>query len=192
MAKNEIGENIKFFRKENKLTQKQLADLIGVSYQQISQYECGKRNPKIDTLRKIASALNVPLPYFLPLENEEEKHEVISSLTKEELSEYLEEQKEFKSFMLEDVISAMQDQEWTLLAAFYKLNSAGKKVAIQRIEELSEIEKYTEDFSNPDSQYYIFLSRVNHFKRDSDTIEEFLKYFHPELSNPSDDEPDQK
>ena len=54
-----IGEKIKIIRKKNRLTQKELGDKLGVSYQMIAQYENGKRNPKIETVQKIADALDM-------------------------------------------------------------------------------------------------------------------------------------
>lgn len=56
-----IGENIKLFRKKNKLTQKQLSELIGVSTITIQNYENNRRKPSIDTLQNISTALHVPL-----------------------------------------------------------------------------------------------------------------------------------
>ncbi len=54
-----VGKNIKKIRLEKKLTQKQLGELSGISYKQIGLYEQGYRNPKIETIEKIAKALNV-------------------------------------------------------------------------------------------------------------------------------------
>lgn len=56
-----LGENIRRIRKEKGLSQSELGKRIGVSYQQIGQYENGKRNPKIETIDKIASALGVKI-----------------------------------------------------------------------------------------------------------------------------------
>lgn len=55
-----IGDNIKKFRKEKNLKQEELGLLLGVSAAMISQWERGERNPKEDTLQKIADALGVP------------------------------------------------------------------------------------------------------------------------------------
>lgn len=60
-----IGENIRKIRKEKGLTQKQLGELCKINEVQIRQYELGKANPKIETINKIASALNEPLNYLL-------------------------------------------------------------------------------------------------------------------------------
>ena len=60
-----VGERIKAARKKAGMTQKELADKLGIPYQGISQYERGIRNPKIDTLVKIADILDVSTDYLL-------------------------------------------------------------------------------------------------------------------------------
>ncbi len=52
---NEIGRIIKEARKEKGLTQKELGEKLGVSYQMIAQYESGHRKPKIETLKRISA-----------------------------------------------------------------------------------------------------------------------------------------
>ena len=52
-----IGKNIKRIRKEKGLTQKKLSELSNINEVQIRQYELGKANPKIETIEKIAKAL---------------------------------------------------------------------------------------------------------------------------------------
>lgn len=52
-----MGNFLKTTRIAAGLTQKELANKIGVSYQNISQYERDLRNPKNETLEKIAKAL---------------------------------------------------------------------------------------------------------------------------------------
>ena len=46
-------------RLERNLTQAQLAEIIGVSQQQLGGWENGVRKPKLNALIKIAKALNV-------------------------------------------------------------------------------------------------------------------------------------
>lgn len=55
----QTSEKIKQARKKAGLTQKKLADILGTSQQNLAQYENGKRKPKIETLKRIASALGV-------------------------------------------------------------------------------------------------------------------------------------
>lgn len=54
-----IGENIKFFRKQKGLTQKELGEKIGMSANSIQRYELEHRDPQNKTLDKIAEALGV-------------------------------------------------------------------------------------------------------------------------------------
>lgn len=53
-----IGGNIKKMRKYRKLTQDQLANEAGIRIATISDIESGKANFEINTLVRIASALN--------------------------------------------------------------------------------------------------------------------------------------
>ena len=59
------GELIKKARVHAGLTQKELSDRIGVSYQMIQTWENNRRNPKIESLQKIAEALNIDVSEFL-------------------------------------------------------------------------------------------------------------------------------
>lgn len=61
-----IGEQIKKYRKEAGLSQKELGQKLGVSQQHIAQYESGKRIPKLETINKIAGALNVGVRRLYP------------------------------------------------------------------------------------------------------------------------------
>ena len=54
-----IGENIKQARKKKGYTQKQLAEKCNMYESQIRKYELGNANPKIETLQKIANALDI-------------------------------------------------------------------------------------------------------------------------------------
>ena len=65
-----IGENIKKYRKEKKLTQAQLSELCGVPAISLGRYERGERNPNIDTLTKIATVLQVPIDILCGLKLE--------------------------------------------------------------------------------------------------------------------------
>lgn len=56
-----IGENIKKYRKEKKLTQPQLASLINKSESSVRKYENGEVTPSMDILKQIADILDLPL-----------------------------------------------------------------------------------------------------------------------------------
>ena len=61
-----LGENIKRYRLEKGLTQKQLADNLGLAEITIRQYENDKRTPKIDTINEIAGALGIGIRRLYP------------------------------------------------------------------------------------------------------------------------------
>ena len=56
---------LKMLRKSENLTQKELAQKLGVSLSAISMYECGKREPDFETLEAIADYFNVNMNYLL-------------------------------------------------------------------------------------------------------------------------------
>lgn len=53
-----VGNGIQAVRKEAKMGQQELADIIGVSRTMLSFYENGRALPEIDMVGKIAAALN--------------------------------------------------------------------------------------------------------------------------------------
>lgn len=57
----DFGEKIVEIRKEKGISQKELAKRLGVSPVMVAHWEKGRRNPKLDTLAKIADALEVNL-----------------------------------------------------------------------------------------------------------------------------------
>lgn len=57
--KYEIGNRIRKFREELGISQKQLAEQIGVSNSRISNWEQGINRPDADILAKLCTALNV-------------------------------------------------------------------------------------------------------------------------------------
>lgn len=56
-----IGDRIRALRKEKGLTQKELAQKLGVSASMVGQYETNVRKPKLETLEKFASSLGVSI-----------------------------------------------------------------------------------------------------------------------------------
>lgn len=56
-----VGENIRRIRKAKGFTQKELASACNINEVQIRQYELEKANPKIETIIKVANALQVPV-----------------------------------------------------------------------------------------------------------------------------------
>ena len=56
-----FGRTLRRLRKEDNLTQKQLADKLGLAFSTISMYERGDREPDFETLEAIADFFNVSM-----------------------------------------------------------------------------------------------------------------------------------
>ncbi len=63
-TKKLIGARIKELRKQAGLTQERLAETVGMDSRHLSRLETGKHFPSLDSLERIAEALNVPLAEF--------------------------------------------------------------------------------------------------------------------------------
>lgn len=57
----QIGLNILHYRKEQGLTQEQLADMTGYSRQQLQRVETANAAPTVALLLDVSAALNIPL-----------------------------------------------------------------------------------------------------------------------------------
>ena len=68
LGKAEIGERIKRYRLEKKLTLKEIEALSGVSATHISEIERGKSSPTVGALARIARAMGSEAAYFVEAE----------------------------------------------------------------------------------------------------------------------------
>ena len=59
-----MKNRIKELRQKNNLTLKELGQKIGMANNTISQYETGKREPKLETWQKLADFFGVSVPYL--------------------------------------------------------------------------------------------------------------------------------
>lgn len=100
-----IGRLIKGFRKAGNMSQMNLADRVGVSYQQIQKYEKGISKISIERLEQISGALGIPINLFFKPEKE----------TVSEISE---------------IYGKMTDDEQLLLQLFRKLKNKKSKDAV--------------------------------------------------------------
>lgn len=71
-------ENLKFLRKNKGITQRQLADAIGISQQSINKYENHNIEPDIKTLIQIANYFNTSVDYLIGNTNIQHKIEFLS------------------------------------------------------------------------------------------------------------------
>ena len=121
-----IGERIKEARQERGLSQEELAQIINSTKSAISRYESGKRQPRIEQLKSIASALDVDVNWLMNGYTLEQRDQV----WKEKVSRRFEEAKKKKKG---------KDR---LNVAFDSLNTSGQQEAVKRVEELTEVPRY--------------------------------------------------
>lgn len=63
-----IGDKIKKERLKKNITQSQLANYVNTSQSALAAYENGSKIPRLDTIQRIAAALDVPALSLLPSE----------------------------------------------------------------------------------------------------------------------------
>lgn len=66
----DFSENLKYLRNSTQYTQKQLADYLGLSANTICEWEKGRSEPSIATIRKLAAFFDVSADYLLGLEDD--------------------------------------------------------------------------------------------------------------------------
>ncbi len=64
ITSQEIGGRIKKRRFELGISQEKLADLLGVTYQQVQRYENGTNRLNVENIQLIADILSVPVAHF--------------------------------------------------------------------------------------------------------------------------------
>lgn len=146
-----IGQRIYKLRSSLNLSQKEFADKLGVSQSSVNYWENGNREPKINQLKKLSERFNVPLHSLLdfPLpsnmtiwENDEGEKMISAPINPDDLSMALN----------------MDEGMRVIYTNYNKLNDIGKGKAVERLNELTEIERYTkdvnlltkDDFTTPD------------------------------------------
>lgn len=111
-----IGERIKHLRKEQGLTQEELAEKAGINASYIGTVERGERNISIATLEKIIGGLGVPAVAMFQFHETEslasttEKAEVIQAISSLLYSRSLSENK-LLFRVIKDIIDTLDNQE---------------------------------------------------------------------------------
>lgn len=72
----ELGKNIKMFRTKKNMTQSQLAELVGVSYQAVSKWESGTTLPDVSLVPRIAQIFQVTTDELFSYSLEEQEKDI--------------------------------------------------------------------------------------------------------------------
>lgn len=76
-----IGKNISKFRKEQEMTQDQLAERLHVTRQAVSNWENGKAQPDVETLGQLAECLGVSVETMIYGKSESQGNNIVIEKT---------------------------------------------------------------------------------------------------------------
>ena len=139
-----IGDNIKKIRAEKKLSQKALGNILGVSQAMIAQYETGKRIPKIETVDRIANALDVPRGALLTAVSPKEKGAMVKLGIKDMVKDFYIEVDDIKGD-IPSIAFEIVMQRKKYIKFYDDLNEAGQKKAVEQVEMLTKIPEYQKE-----------------------------------------------
>ena len=76
----EIGRKIRFFRKEKKITQRQLATKLNISHQQLQKYETGENKISASRFYSVCLLLKVGINDFFLEKDELQEKKILQNL----------------------------------------------------------------------------------------------------------------
>lgn len=122
------GDSIRKYRKQKGFTQKQLGEKCGINEANIRKYELGSQNPKIETLQKIAAALEIPVTYL--------RAGIVPDI---------DEVREKVALWGISGALAQTGEERLILENCRVLNESGQKEAVRQVELLTKIPEYRKE-----------------------------------------------
>ena len=181
-----IGKNIKKLRDERNITQQQLADALGVTYQAVSKWESGITLPDILILPSIANFFDITIdelfkPNMTAYRNKAERLLSIyeSDIDNSDAFEYAD--KEYKKLIAENNFTAYDMGNYAYLndcRARYYIKIA-EKYYLQAIEEGKKTKD--EEYYRNQRQYILFLSRLGRIR---ESIKRHSALLEQESDNP--------
>ena len=174
-----LGEKIKKYREEKKMTQVEVAEVLGVKPATISKYEAGTLEPNIESLKKLAELFEVSVDELL----KEDEFDV----SKINVLEVLREQKKMK-------LKGNLYHNTQIIFAYNTNHIEGSKLTEDQtryIYETNTLLTEKESITNLDD----IIETVNHFKlvdymldvADEELTEEMIKEFHKILKEGTSD-----
>lgn len=120
-----VAENLKNIRKEHKLTQQDIANVLGIDRSTYAFYETGKTTPSVNTLYKLAEIYNISIECFVgegtdiePPERRKEASMMVSS-------------------PLADQLTYLDKDEKMLLMCYRLIDKENKSKAVEIMKELA-------------------------------------------------------
>lgn len=174
-----LGEKIKKYREKKKMTQLEVAEILGVKPATISKYEAGTLEPNIESLKKLADLFEISVDELL----EEDGFDI----SKINILEILKEQKSMK-------LKGNLYHNTQIIFAYNTNHIEGSKLTEDQtryIYETNTLLTEKESITNLDD----IIETANHFKlvdymldvADKDLTEEMIKEFHKILKEGTSD-----
>ena len=122
-----IGSKIKAYRRAAHLSQKELGKRCGMSQQMVTQYENDMRNPKIETLKRFADALNIPVSALQP-------EDMVGGIEVMKISEKI----KLRRAELNMSREALARKSGVSLSAIQKYESGDRKPKLETLQRISD------------------------------------------------------
>lgn len=129
---NTIGGYLKARLAERKMSQKELADKIGVTKAAVSMYISGTTNPSVETWKKISSALEI---------SPEDLNRAITTIT---INQHLSREAEARNA----VINLYGKLAWEILEKIGLMTNEGRLKLLERANELLKISQFDAHFQD--------------------------------------------
>ena len=175
-----LGEKLKLYREKHNMTQKEIAEILGVEPGTVSKYELGMIEPNIESIKKLAEIFNVTIDELL---KDEEKFDI----TKVKVLDVLREQKEME-------LKGNLYHNTQIIFAYNTNHIEGSKLTEDQTRYIFETNTILFEGQTVASVDDI-LETANHFKlvdymldvADKDLTEEMIKEFHKILKEGTSD-----
>ena len=175
MSFEDIYKKLRQIRIEKGFSQKALGEKCGLTQQAINRIEQGQRKIDLDLLLKMSDALNVSISEILSYDNmignitpsgdivyidsdvveynriieKQENGEGFTPYDRRFISNFIDKSPLVREWSIENGLKSKEKKLNRIQSAYEHLNSEGREEAAKRIEELTEIERY----SKPDEWF---------------------------------------
>lgn len=169
MSFEDIYKKLRQIRIEKGFSQKALGEKCGLTQQAINRIEQGQRKIDLDLLVRMSDALNISISEILSYDNmignitpsgdivytdsdvveynriieKQENGEGFTPYDRHFISEYIDKSPLVREWFIENGLKSKEKKLKRIQSAYEHLNNEGRKEAAKRIEELTEIERYT-------------------------------------------------
>lgn len=127
------GKRIHELRQKKGWTQKQLAEMIGVTDKAVSKWECGINYPDLTLLEPLANAFDTTVADLLGLKDSPESNEALETTTRIWLNEKENLKKEFRNKIIGNAVLVLVMFAGFIYIYWYNYNAGGFLYQITRL-----------------------------------------------------------